>query len=327
MDNRRAIGKAVLLALCWFLSFAAFFIPLGRLQRFSLFLQVYVPIMLIAGYMALWRIPGIFVKWRLWIAAGVFAAVTTFGASFEAVGTAELVTTQIGRAFLYFLGRVPAFYTGMALLAEAMRKGKPLRRRFPAWVYALLIFIFWVPYLAALWPGSVSVEAVPMLASISVGSVPEPLLAAGFVRFAAVVGQGIFASTNAAVALYVLCAVAIDGVAAGVYGVPDCNQRYTFVAYAILPPVFCVVPDLPTVCIYSRQRYRLCAGSAMDGYCALATGVQPKASTLGCNLPVYKRCAVYAAAQLGRVGCGGIGRSAAHRGDCQAQCQLAQCGV
>ena len=207
MGDRRAIGKAVLLALCWIVSSAAFFISLTKMDLFSLFLQVFVPAALIFGYISLWPIPRVFLKWQLWIAAVVFAAVVTIGASYEIAGSAELVTNQKGRALVYFLGRVPAFYMGMVLVLQMMHKGKALHRRYAALWYMLALCVCWIPYLYAVWPGSLSSStAMRIMASAGMAGpgAQNPLLFTGLVGLAVWIGKGIFGTADAAIAIYVL---------------------------------------------------------------------------------------------------------------------------
>ncbi|MBN1777913.1 MAG: hypothetical protein JW811_07300 [Clostridiales bacterium] len=205
MDNRRAIGKAVLLASCWILSFAAMSVTLGDTELFSFWMRVFVPVMLIFGYLFLWKIERVFLRWQLWIAAAVFAAVVTVGAGYDYAGTAEHVINQIWKALVYFLGRVPAFYMGMALVLEVMKKGRPLHKRYPAWAYALAVFICWLPYLVTVWPGSVSDDAAVRLLELCGAkalSGGPTLLQTGFIGLAAVIGRGLFQSADSAVALY-----------------------------------------------------------------------------------------------------------------------------
>ena len=207
MDNRRAIGKAVLLAFCWILSFAAMSVSLTDTEQFSFFMRVFIPVMLIFGYLFLWKIERVFFRWQLWIAAVIFAAAVTVGASYGYAGTVELVTNQKIKALVYFLGRVPAFYMGMVLVLEAMKKGKPLHKRYPAWAYAPVVFICWLPYLLTVWPGSVSGDAAAGFSELfgaKALSGGNTLLQTGFIGLAAVIGQGIFQSADAAVALYAL---------------------------------------------------------------------------------------------------------------------------
>lgn len=207
MDDRRAVGKAAVLTLCWIVSSAAFFVPLVKTGSFSLFLQVFVPTAMIFGYVYLWYIPRVFARWHLWAAAALFAAVVTVGASYGNTGTAELVTNQPWKALVYFLGRVPAFYMGMVLLLAMMDKGRALHRRYPAAAYALALLVCWLPYLYALWPGSLSAQAAAQLsAGLGADAVPggSPLLHAGLVGLAMWAGEGVFGTADAAAALYVL---------------------------------------------------------------------------------------------------------------------------
>ena len=207
MHNRRAIGKAVLLAFCWVLSFAAMSISLAHTGLFSVFMQVFVPVLLIFGYLFLWKIPRVFYHWHLWIAAFVFAAVTTLGASFDHSGSVALVTSQKWKALFYFAGRVPAFYMGMVLIWEAMKSGAPWKKQYPVWAYALVLFACWLPYLITVWPGTVSNDSITQLTEIfgaKTLSNGNPLLQTGLIWFFAVIGQGVFASADVAVALYVL---------------------------------------------------------------------------------------------------------------------------
>ena len=205
MENRRAAGKAVLLVLCWILSFAAMSISLYEKTWFSFFMQVFMPVMMIFGYLTLWTIPRVFLNWQLWTVAAVFAAVATIGASFDHAGTAELVTGQVWKALIYFLGRVTAFYMGMVLALEVMKKGMPPHRRYPAGLYALFVLMCWLPYWVVLWPGSVSDGAVLQMKEFS-GAVAlgteGPLLQTGLTGLAVWIGRGVFGTADAAVALY-----------------------------------------------------------------------------------------------------------------------------
>jgi hypothetical protein len=207
VHNRRAIGKAVLLVFCWVLSLAAMSVSLAETEYFSFWMRVFVPVMLIFGYLFLWQIPRVFFRWQLWAAAVFFAAVATFGASFSHAGSAELVTGQKWKALFFFAGRVPAFYMGMVLVWEAMKRGKPPAGSIPAWVYALVILACWLPYLFAVWPGTVSNDSITQLMEIygvKALSNGNPLFQTGLIWLSAGIGQGIFASADAAVALYVI---------------------------------------------------------------------------------------------------------------------------
>ena len=207
MHNRRAIGKAVLLVFCWVLSLAAMSLQLAETEVFSFWMRVFVPVMLIFGYLFQWRIPRVFLRWQLWVAAAAFAAVATLGASFGSAGSAALVTGQPWKALFFFAGRVPAFYMGMALAWEAMKHGKRLSRRVPAWGYALVLLACWLPYLVTVWPGTVSNDSITQLMEIfGVKSLSNgnPLVQTGLIWLSAGIGQGIFGSADAAVALYVI---------------------------------------------------------------------------------------------------------------------------
>ncbi len=207
MQNRRAIGKVGLLVLCWGLSLAAMSISLSKTGYFSFFMQVFMPAAMIFGYLALWRMPRAFAQWPLWITAAVFAAVVTLGASFDQAGSAALVLAHKGKALFYFAGRVPAFYMGMVLVWEAMRNRRLATRQVPAWAYGLVLMLCWLPYLAAVWPGTVSNDSIAELFEIfgiKALSNANPLFQTGLIWLFAKIGQGIFQSGNAAVALYIL---------------------------------------------------------------------------------------------------------------------------
>lgn len=207
MHNRRAIGKVVLLSFCWVLSFAGMTLSLAETGWFSFFMQVIVPVALIFGFIFLWQIPRVFIRWPLWITATVFAAIVTLGASFDHTGSVSLVTSQKWMALLYFAGRVPAFYMGMVLLWEAMKNRRLLRKQYPAWSYALVILVCWLPYLFVVWPGTVSNDSITQLFEIygvKALSNGNPLFQTGLIALFAGIGQGIFQSADAAVAMYVL---------------------------------------------------------------------------------------------------------------------------
>jgi len=134
-------AKTLLLAFFWALSLAAFCVALSvpaaaddtaavgwtrTMPYTGIWLAAAVALGL--GYHMLSRLRRALLRPRLWILAVFLAAVATLGESFAQAGTAELVTDQPWTALLYFAGRVPAVYMGMALLEEAL-----LRRRVPAW--------------------------------------------------------------------------------------------------------------------------------------------------------------------------------------------------
>jgi len=207
VQNRRAAGKTGLVILCWLLSWASMNVSLAEDGFFSFFLQAAMPIAMLFGYLALRRIPCAFCKRPLWILAAFFAAIVTLGASFDAVGSAALVTGQKGKALLYFAGRVPAFYMGMALLVEALKSRKLFRKKLPTWAYALAIFVCWLPYLFAVWPGTVSNDSITQLMEIfgiKMLSNGNPLFQTGILYVFVQLGQGVFRSADAAVAMYVI---------------------------------------------------------------------------------------------------------------------------
>lgn len=257
MHNRRAIGKAVLLVFCWVLSLAAMSISLAKTDTFSFWMRVFVPVMLIFGYLFLWRIPRVFLRWQFWAAAAVFAAVATLGASFGRVGSVALVTGQPWKALFYFAGRVPAFYMGMVLVWEAMRRGMAMKRRVPVWGYALVILVCWLPYLVTVWPGTVSNDSITQLMEIfgvKHLSNGNPLVQTGLIWISAGIGKGLFGSPDAAVALYVIAQGILMALLLGyaVYltaegGAPKWLSLLSLVFYALCPvfPLFawCVGKD------------------------------------------------------------------------------------
>jgi hypothetical protein len=90
------------------------------------------------------------------------------------------------------------------LAPKATPKG---RDGLPTAIYALLLFLCWLPYLIAVWPGTVSNDSITQLAEIF-GTKPletgNPLAQTGLIWLAVQVGQALFHSADAAVALYVL---------------------------------------------------------------------------------------------------------------------------
>ena len=80
------------------------------------------------------------------------------------------------------------------------------RAGLPTWGYLVLLLLCWLPYLLAVWPGTVSNDSITQLAEI-VGRKPlsngNPIFQTGLVWLAASVGQGLFHTADAAVALYV----------------------------------------------------------------------------------------------------------------------------
>ena len=311
MPQTRARGRTLLLALFWALSLAslcAALVPAAApapqtgaawtrtLSASGAWFLAAVALGL--GYASLGRMPRPFASPRLWVLAGLFSAVATLGESFAQTGTASAVTDQPALALLYFAGRVPALYLGMALLTAALarprepqgvadanraagrspralraqdgptpyaesRQGEYVRtapegyaagaqpsapypaagypvganamiantampagprpaaypaytlpaepetaRRFglPGWGYLLVLLLCWLPYLLAVWPGTVSNDSITQLGEIfgrKALSNGNPLFQTGLLWLAASAGQGLFHSADAAVALYV----------------------------------------------------------------------------------------------------------------------------
>ncbi len=110
---------------------------------------------------------------RLWVLAGIFAAVVTFGQSFGAVDGAGLVAAQPLPALVFFAGRVPLYAAAMALLTHALHGGQLFgqtaapgaapRHVFKSWQYGLILFACWCPYLFFIFPGTVSNDSVTMI--------------------------------------------------------------------------------------------------------------------------------------------------------------------
>ncbi|MEA4929502.1 MAG: DUF6020 family protein [Candidatus Limiplasma sp.] len=84
--------------------------------------------------------------------------------------------------------------------APAVRMGPP------AWGYALLLVLCWLPYLITVWPGTVSNDSITQLAEIfgrKALSNGNPLFQTGLVWLAVQAGQTLLGSADAAVACYV----------------------------------------------------------------------------------------------------------------------------
>lgn len=333
MPQTRGTVKTLLLALLWALSFTALCITLGNTPATTAGATVgwtrtlpamgawfLAAVALGLGYAFLARLYRAFAKPRLWLVAIILAGVASLGESFAQTGTAELVTSQKALTFLYFVGRVPAYYMGMSLLLEALsrqhvteivfdsypvqqqatvpvsipvqrgvpqgNKGRfahlntgdapqidtgrymrqraegtpvpaqpyaagngrpvqvqvapatavdhrrnatavvniapgyhqsypagragqasgPKRHTIPTWGFLLILLLCWLPYLYAIWPGTVSNDSITQLAEIF-GRKPlsngNPLFQTGLVWLFMSLGKGIFQSADAAVALYV----------------------------------------------------------------------------------------------------------------------------
>ena len=114
------------------------------------------------------RRPSCFGLKRLWTLAAVFAAVMVLGQSYGAVGSAALVKTQPVLAVLQWLGRTPLYAAGMALLTHALCGGaapEPEQPRMarPFWLYALILYACWLPYLYFIFPGTLSTDSLTMI--------------------------------------------------------------------------------------------------------------------------------------------------------------------
>ena len=246
MPQNRAIGKTLLLGLLWGLSLAALCVnltgtaaPAEGTVAWSRTLPATEAWFLAAlalglGYWVMDRLYRPFAAPRLWVVAVLAAAVATLGESFAQTGTAELALSQMPLTLLYFAGRVPTFYMGMALLLYALSRAPAAREpdagaaREPyatakpveagagavlarpaatpgTWVFMLVLLVCWLPYLFALWPGTVSNDSITQLGEIF-GRKPlsngNPVFQTGLVWLAVSVGKGLFHSADAAVALY-----------------------------------------------------------------------------------------------------------------------------
>jgi hypothetical protein len=100
--------------------------------------------------------------------------------------------------------------TGRALSAS---RGAPDKRAgLPVWGFALLLVVCWLPYLFAVWPGTVSNDSITQLAEIF-GAKPlgngNPLAQTGLLWLAVQAGRALFNSADAAVALYVCVQAAL----------------------------------------------------------------------------------------------------------------------
>lgn len=85
-------------------------------------------------------------------------------------------------------------------------------RPLPTWGFMLLLLGCWLPYLWAVWPGTVSNDSITQLAEIF-GVKPlsngNPVFQTGLVWLAVSVGQGLFHSADLSVALYALAQAAL----------------------------------------------------------------------------------------------------------------------
>ena len=88
----------------------------------------------------------------------------------------------------------------------AANTAPPARAGLPVWGFALLLLACWLPYLFAVWPGTVSNDSITQLKQIF-GLIPlensNPLTQTGLLWLSVRAGMGIFGSADAVVALYV----------------------------------------------------------------------------------------------------------------------------
>lgn len=132
MHRVRAVLKALLFGLLWALSVAAFCVPLTgagtavgaqpgwarTLPDTGVWLVAAVALALMYRYAA--GRTHVMRRVGLWILAALLAGVATLGESFAQTGTAELALAAPLLTLLYFAGRVPVYYLGMALLWQAL---------------------------------------------------------------------------------------------------------------------------------------------------------------------------------------------------------------
>lgn len=131
MPHTRVKGRRLLLVLFWALSLTALCLSMTGASSVvegqgvawtrtlpTTDLWMVATLALGLGYALLGRLYHAFGNVRFWLLAALFAAVATLGESFAQLGTAELVTSQPGLAFFYFVGRIPTYYMGMALLDD-----------------------------------------------------------------------------------------------------------------------------------------------------------------------------------------------------------------
>lgn len=146
---------------------------------------------------------------RLWVLAALFSCVITLGASFAAVGTAELVTGRRARALVTLLGRVPLYYAAMRLLLHALRAPRARTEEGGAWGavrWGGLLLFCWLPWYICLFPGTVSNDSITQLKEI-MGVVPlsngNPVFQTALLAFFRWLGLLVH-SADAGVALYVI---------------------------------------------------------------------------------------------------------------------------
>ncbi len=225
MEKKAPRGRTLLCAALWLLALASLAIQWDVVPADGVRL---LPLGLVGGLvMALW---ATFVFWRLrsmdrpfgktslWLLGLLLAGVLTLGQSFAALGTTELFTGSrlaLGKALLFFAGRVALYYGSMRWLQLALRGAaatKGEERLLPgfftrpkAWLLlAGLLLLCWLPYFICTFPGVVSNDSITQLKEIF-GVVPlsngnpvfQTFLVAVFARLGLLLG-----SPDAGVVLY-----------------------------------------------------------------------------------------------------------------------------
>lgn len=154
-------------------------------------------------YSAFFRLNRPFQPARLWVLSAVFAGVMTLGTSFAAFGTSEWLNVQTKAAGLYFIGRVPLYFSGMRLLLHALStpcSPKPVKTLHAS----LALLVCWLPWFVCLFPGTVSNDSISQL-KILLGLTPwsnaNPVCQTALVGLFRSIGL-LFHSADAGVALY-----------------------------------------------------------------------------------------------------------------------------
>ena len=164
------------------------------------------------GLAALWlmyrkwlSLKNAFLPKRLWILSALFAGVMTLGQSFGFLGTAEWVTGSKAQALLYLSGRIPLYFAAMRLAMHALSRPGKAAKPLCAWKTGALLCLCWMPWYVCIFPGTVSNDSVSQLMSIF-GLTPltnaNPICQTGLVALFKWIGQDLFGSADAAVALY-----------------------------------------------------------------------------------------------------------------------------
>ena len=122
------------------------------------------------------------------------------GSQSEARPSAALLPPHAAAQQPPYPKHTPAQGAGTAL------PGMARAAQWPTWAFVLLLLLCWLPYLFAVWPGTVSNDSITQLAEIfgrkALGN-GNPVFQTGLVWLAVTVGKGLFGSADAAVALYV----------------------------------------------------------------------------------------------------------------------------